>query len=287
MRRATGRAAGSRRNRSPRRYRLTTFASWEELGRWYQDLQRPQRAPSREIRDRAAELTAGWTTDLEKIPVCMNMSPRISGMSACRSESAGISPMPRRPCCTIRTGDCKDKHTLLASLSESVGLRASAVLINSRVAIDPDFPSPSQFDHVMTKVSLGSEEVWLDATPEVAPFRLLSPSLRRKQALVVESHGRARLEGDSGNDTEAECRIGRNRLDPRRLGHPVGARSSRVQRRPGRLLVRSMFRRIPAAQWKTLLERISASAGLDGDIRDLETRRIPPRSENHSASTSG
>src|SRR5207247_521185 len=51
----------------PSAVRLTTFPSWEELGRWYRDLERPQRQPSQEIRDKAAELTAGLTTDLEKL----------------------------------------------------------------------------------------------------------------------------------------------------------------------------------------------------------------------------
>ena len=51
----------------PSAVRLTTFASWEELGRWYGDLERPQRTPTPEIRRKAAELTADRATDLEKL----------------------------------------------------------------------------------------------------------------------------------------------------------------------------------------------------------------------------
>ena len=52
-------------------------------------------------------------------------------------------------------GDCKDKHTLLASLLEAEGLHASSVLINSSRKLDPDVPSPSQFDHVITMLPIG------------------------------------------------------------------------------------------------------------------------------------
>jgi hypothetical protein len=68
-------------------------------------------------------------------------------------------------------GDCKDKHTLLASLLEAEGLHADSVLINSSRKLDPDVPSPSQFDHVITMLPMDSakEEVWMDTTSEVAP----------------------------------------------------------------------------------------------------------------------
>ena len=46
---------------------MTTFASWEEVGRWYHGLEKDRRAPTPDIRAKAAELTAGKTTDLEKI----------------------------------------------------------------------------------------------------------------------------------------------------------------------------------------------------------------------------
>ncbi len=90
-------------------------------------------------------------------------------------------------------GDCKDKHTLLAALMESIGLRASTVLINSAIKVDPAFPSPSQFDHAITRARVDGQDVWMDVTTEVAPFRLLSFSLRKKQALVVSSADGSRL----------------------------------------------------------------------------------------------
>ena len=73
-------------------------------------------------------------------------------------------------------------------------MHASSVLINSSRKLDPDIPSPSQFDHVITLLPMGKEEVWMDTTTEVAPFRLLSFNIRKKQGLVIPVTGAAHLE---------------------------------------------------------------------------------------------
>src|ERR1041384_8227618 len=91
-------------------------------------------------------------------------------------------------------GDCKDKHTLLASMLAATGLRAYPVLLNSTRKLDVDIPSPGQFDHVISAIPLGNETLWADTTSEVAPAGLLSPNLRNKKALMIPTAGPARLE---------------------------------------------------------------------------------------------
>src|SRR5262249_14199195 len=86
---------------------------------------------------------------------------------------------------TNRYGDCKDKATLLDALFEAEGIRSATALVNSTGAIDPEIPSPSQFDHAITFVSLDGKDIWLDSTAQVAPFEYLLPQLRGKKALVV------------------------------------------------------------------------------------------------------
>src|SRR5215469_8196618 len=45
---------------------LTTFESWEQVGRWYATLEKDRRAPTPEVRSKADELTKGLTSDLDK-----------------------------------------------------------------------------------------------------------------------------------------------------------------------------------------------------------------------------
>lgn len=51
---------------------LSTFQSWDEVGRWYASLQRDRVKPSSEIQAKAAELTQGANDDLAKLRALYN-----------------------------------------------------------------------------------------------------------------------------------------------------------------------------------------------------------------------
>jgi hypothetical protein len=247
--------------------RLTTFASWQELGRWYGDLERPQRTPSPEILRKAAELTAGRATEMDKLEALYEY---VATTFRYVSLSFGVGRYQPHAAAEVfhnQYGDCKDKHRLLASLAESIGLKASSALVHSSIALDPDFPSPSQFDHVMTRVAVGSEAVWLDTTAEVAPFRLLSPSLRKKQTLVVDASGAARLEESPATTPMANATV----ADIDSTLSEAGALSAHVRLAFSgdyELVMRALFRGAPDAQWKAILKALSDRGGLAGEISD-------------------
>ena len=240
--------------------RLTTFQSWEQVGRWYAAIEATQRAPGAEIRKKAAELTAGRTSDLDKLEALYAF---VATNFRYVSLSLGLGRyQPRAAADVLREqyGDCKDKHTLLASLIDAAGLRASAALINSSTKIDPTFPSPSQFDHVITKAGTSGEAVWLDTTAEVAPFRLLPPPLRKKQALVIDVDGTPRLEETPANPPmksfllqEVDATLGE--------AGELRAHLKVTMRGDLELLMRTVFRNTPAADWKAVFEGGFGRAG--------------------------
>jgi len=247
---------------------MTTFSSWEEMGRWYAALEKDRRRPNDEIRAKAAELTRGKTTDLEKIEALYDyVGPNFRYISL----SFGVGRFQPHAAAEVlhnAYGDCKDKHTLLASLLEASGYHASSVLIHSGRKIDPDIPSPSQFDHVFTMVPLPKEEVWMDSTTEVAPFRLLAGVLRDKQALVIPPDGTPRLE-----KTPADPPF-RNRQFSAIDGtvNEFGKLRAHVQyelRGDTELYMRILFRRVPRNKWTEWVKQMNIYSGLSGDVSDL------------------
>ena len=114
-------------------------------------------------------------------------------MSACRSDLGRYQPHAASEVLANAYGDCKDKNTLLAALFAAQGFESTSVLIGSQHVLDPDIPSPSQFDHVITRVNVNGQEVWLDSTNGVAPFQMLSFPLRNKEALAVAPGGASAL----------------------------------------------------------------------------------------------
>ena len=248
---------------------MTTFATWEEMGKWYGDLERDRRQPTPEIQAKAKELIAGKTTDLAKIEALYNF---VATNFRYISLSFGVGryqPHPAPDVLHNSYGDCKDKHTLLAALLEASGYHTSSVLINTTRKLDPDVPSPSQFDHVISMVPLDKEEVWMDSTAEVAPFRMLSPAIRKKQALVIPPSGAPHLE-----ETPADPPFP-NREEQTFEGKvndfgKLTAHVTMTSRGDSELFVRQLFRRIPNADWQRMVARISALEGLEGDVTNVK-----------------
>src|SRR5260221_890178 len=247
--------------------RLTTFAGWDEVGRWFAGLEQPARKPSADVQAKARQLIAGRASDLEKLEALYDFVSKNFRYVSLSLGAGRYQPRAASEVLRDAYGDCKDKHTLLAALIDAAGLQASAALINSAIKLDPDFPSPTQFDHVITRAVAGGREVWLDATPEVAPFRMLSANLRKKQVLVADAASPrleetpADLPTPSTNATEADCTIDQ-----------TGRLSAKIKlsaRGDAELVLRTLVRATCQLQWKTVVEGILKQAGLEGKLSDL------------------
>jgi tetratricopeptide (TPR) repeat protein/transglutaminase-like putative cysteine protease len=248
---------------------LTTFASWEDIGRWYAGLDHDRRQPTPEIRAKAEELTKGLNTDLEKVEALYDFVAKNFRYVSLSLGLGRYQPHAAADVLHNQYGDCKDKHTLLSSLLEAEGMHASSVLINSGRKLDPDIPSPSQFDHVITLLPLGGQEIWMDTTTEVAPFRLLSFNIRKKQGLAIPVNGVPHLEETPADPPMPNTQVQTIDGSINELGK-LNAKVSYVVRGDTELLMRMIFRRVPNAKWQQLVENINSMGGLDGDITNLK-----------------
>jgi tetratricopeptide (TPR) repeat protein len=256
---------------------LTTFETWDQVGRWYADLEKDRRQPSAEVRAKAQELTKGLNTDLEKTEALYDFVAKNFRYVSLSLGVGRYQPHAAADVLHDQYGDCKDKHTLLASLLEAEGLHADSVLINSTRKLDPDVPSPSQFDHVITMLPMGKdgtkkEEVWMDTTAEVAPFRLLAYTLRNKQALVIPPDNPPSSIAPHLENTPADTPMPdyeRSVIEGK--VNEIGKLEAHVHyefRGDEELLLRSVFRRVPESNWQRVAENINA--GLGGDITNLK-----------------
>jgi len=255
---------------------LTTFETWEQIGRWYAALEKDRRAPSPEVRAKAQELTKGLNTDLDKTEALYDFVAKNFRYVSLSLGVGRYQPHAAADVLKDQYGDCKDKHTLLASLLEAEGLHADSVLINSSRKLDPDVPSPSQFDHVITMLPMGKgdhqEEVWMDTTAEVAPFRLLAYTLRKKQALVIPP-----VDPPSSVAPHLELTPSDTPMPDSEISHidgkinDIGKLEAHVHyefRGDEELMLRSIFRRVPQANWQRVAENING--GLGGDVTNLK-----------------
>jgi hypothetical protein len=171
-----------------------------------------------------------------------------------------------------RYRDCKDKHTLFAALLQAVNVAAYPVLISSSYRIDPSFPSPSLFDHVITAIPRGESFVFLDTTPEVASFGLLVRNLRDRQALAVLPSQGTRLIATPANSPLPNYEVFHidSSIDTKGT---LDAKMRLEERGDGELGLRLAYRSTPQNNWQELTQKIVAGMGFGGTVSDVSVEQ--------------
>jgi tetratricopeptide (TPR) repeat protein/transglutaminase-like putative cysteine protease len=247
---------------------VSSFRSWDEVGRWYWDLQKDRIEPSAAIRAKAADLTKGMTDDSAKMRALysfVSLQYRYIGIAF---GIGRYQPHAADDVLTNNYGDCKDKHTLLASLLKASGITLYPALISSTWKLDPDVPSPAQFDHIIGYVPQGKDGIWLDTTPEVAPFGNLMMPLRDKPALVMSGDKPAQLittPADLASPGTIVFKIDGKLADD----GTFDAKVEDTLRGDREVPLRSAFRRVPQSQWKDLVQEISQALGYSGTVSEV------------------
>src|SRR5580693_1472328 len=218
---------------------FTTFTTWAQVAEWYANLEKGRSDPTPEIRAKTQELIQGRATELDKIAALY---------------------------------DYVAKNIRYVSLSFGLGRyqpHSAAVLIPFSHKLDTNIPAPSQFDHMITAVPIGDELIWMDSTAEVAPFRLLSPPLRNKSALLVEPDGAGKIVQTpmdppflSTQHVEIEAHV-----------NDLGKLTATLRyflRGDNEFALRVAFRRTPETQWKELGQTIAALDGIKRQITNVK-----------------
>jgi tetratricopeptide (TPR) repeat protein len=160
-------------------------------------------------------------------------------------------------------GDCKDKDTLLEALLRAQGFRTAPALIGVGVRPVEDVPSPAVFNHVITTVDLPEGRIWLDSTPEVAPYRLLSEAIRDQLALVVPAEGKAALERTPAAPPYPLAAhfesTGSLDADGKFTSHVTAS-----YRTDEETFVRSLARSVAPADWDKVSQYVSSVTGFSG-----------------------
>ncbi|HEV7220365.1 MAG TPA: DUF3857 domain-containing protein, partial [Terriglobales bacterium] len=247
---------------------LSSFHTWDEIGNWYNKLQQEQIKPTPEIRSKAIEITKDAKDDDAKVRAIYHYVSTQFHYIGIAFGIGRYQPHTAAEVLENQYGDCKDKHTLFASLLNAVGIKAYPALISSSREIDADVPSPGQFDHVITFIPREDGPLWLDTTPEVGPFAYLVSSLRDKHALLIQDDKLASLVNTSVSlpfpsteDFRMEAKLSDSGV--------LEGNAEATVRGDLEYLLRSAFRSVPFPNWKDLTQRISYSFGFSGDVSEV------------------
>ena len=243
---------------------ITTFQDWDAVGEWVRSLVAPRAVATAKSAPRATNHTNA--RPMPRKPSHLAIFHEVSLHRI--SLGTAISPHAAADVLSNDYGDCKDKHTLFAALLAAENIKAYPALISAGTSIDSNVPSPAQFDHIITAIPQGDGFLFLDTTPEVAPFGYLVDGLRDKEALVIPDNGPARLVRTPKDPPF------KSRFDFQADGtlDDTGTFEGKMQfsvRGDAELFYRQAFRRAGQAQWKDVMQEISSRLGFGGTVSDV------------------
>jgi hypothetical protein len=188
------------------------FASWREMGNWYQNLTSGRRDASPEIKQKVTALTASAATPLDKMRALAQFVQHDIRYVAIELGIGGWQPHPAADVFVHRYGDCKDKATLLSSMLHEIGVDSYDVRINTRRgSVTPTTPAHLAFNHAIIAIKLPERVtdpsliatmqhprlgrlLFFDPTNELTPFGQIGGDLQANYGLLVTPDGGELLE---------------------------------------------------------------------------------------------
>ena len=148
---------------------VSTYRSWDDVGRWYWDLVREQLVVDEAIRKGVQQALAGLPASADERAKAFAIYEHVVRNTRYVGLEFGIhgyKPYRTTDVYSRRFGDCKDKASLLKVMLAEVGIDSHLVLVRTRdQGTLPEAPaSLAAFNHAITYVP--SLDLWLDGTAE-------------------------------------------------------------------------------------------------------------------------
>ncbi len=175
---------------------------WAEIGNWYDTLAAPRTEAPLEINLKAKEVAGAATDFKSKIQSVAGFMQREIRYVGIEVGIGGFQPHSAADVFKYRYGDCKDKATLLISMLNAVGVRATWVMVDThRGYVDPALPSrdgnhmiaaiemPSGYSdpdlRAVVTAHTGRRYLIFDPTDTYTPIGLIRPELQGSYGVLV------------------------------------------------------------------------------------------------------
>jgi transglutaminase-like putative cysteine protease/tetratricopeptide (TPR) repeat protein len=177
---------------------VSTYRTWEEVGRWYWGLIAEQLRADDRVRAIAQRVTRGMTEPRDKVRAIYNWVIQNTRYVALEFGIHGFKPYRVADICQRGFGDCKDKASTIVTMLREVGVDASIVLVRTRRNgdIDPSPASLAVFDHAIAYVPAMTgypDGLFLDGTAQNSAMDELPSMDQGAMGLVVNQRGEGRL----------------------------------------------------------------------------------------------
>jgi tetratricopeptide (TPR) repeat protein len=170
---------------------VSTFKTWDEVGKFYWGLAKDQFDVDDEVRKKVRELTKGLKDDAAKVKAIYRYATELRYV-ALEFGIEGIRPRRASQTMARGWGDCKDKATLIVTMLREIGIPSTIVLVRTQMrgGMESEPASLAPFDHAIAYVP--SLDLYLDGTAEHTGSTEL-PVMDREAFALQINEGKAKL----------------------------------------------------------------------------------------------
>ncbi len=165
--------------------------SWDEIGRWYNQLLNKTEGLSEEEKKEIQSLVNDEMTSLEKIETIYSFLQKNTRYVSIQLGIGGWKPFDSNFVHEKKYGDCKALTYYTKNMLETIGISSHYVLVNAGDDADDvnvDFPS-MQFNHAFLCVPNGADSIWLECTSQTVPFGHLGTFTGDRHVLLISEDG--------------------------------------------------------------------------------------------------
>lgn len=194
---------------------VSTFASWDEVGKWKHKLREACWECTDAVRKAAHRATRDCKTPLDKARA-LTYFVRRNVRYLSTGERHDYTPHKPAEVLANRYGDCKDTSQLLAVMLREVGLKVELATLGTLDdgQVHPDVPSPWG-THAILCVTIDGKPHWIDTTARLAGWDQLPRDDLDRLCYLTDDKGKLRLlrtpaATAAGNRTDlvTEVRVG-------------------------------------------------------------------------------
>jgi tetratricopeptide (TPR) repeat protein len=171
---------------------VSTYKTWEDVGKWYWGLVKDQFIPDDDVKRRAEALTKGLKDDAAKVRAIYDYVVQKTRYVALEFGIHGFKPYRCAQIFARGFGDCKDKATLIVTMLSALGIKATPVIVRTDLKgdIETSPASLAPFDHMIAYVP--GLDWYLDGTAEYTGSQEL-PAMDRGALALQINEGAAKL----------------------------------------------------------------------------------------------
>ena len=168
-----------------------SLKTWESFGSWIYQLYEGRDLLPANIKDKVKELTSSCTDEREKVKVLYEFLGENTRYVSIQLGIGGWQPMTVAEVVKTGFGDCKALTNYMFALLKEAGISSYPTIIYSgyKKEILKDFPSFSQFNHVILQVPFQNDTIWLECTNPTLPFGYIHNDIAGHEALAITSEG--------------------------------------------------------------------------------------------------